>query len=145
MSVLSITAPQFTVEDERLEQETYTEEELQCAERDLFGIPQPPSEIERIAAASKSANGEVQESEELNNVLEEFHQALEDIPFEEKEAYIEALDRVPQLIELESHPITFLKSTGYHAWGAAERLVNYWELRKVSNHIPRHAVRSFSS
>lgn len=39
MSVLSITAPQFTAENERLEQETYTEEELEAAERDLFGRP----------------------------------------------------------------------------------------------------------
>ena len=43
---------------------------------------------------------------------------------------MEALERVPQLVELESHPLTFLKAEGYYGWGAAERCVNYWELRR---------------
>jgi hypothetical protein len=116
MSVLSITAPQFTGEDARLEQETYSDEEVEGAQRDLLGRP---------------ALEETQLSEEdLEQLLQDFYQALEEITLEEKEAYVEALERVPQLVELESNPLTFLRAEEYHAWAAAERLVNYWELRR---------------
>jgi hypothetical protein len=115
MSVLSITAPQFTAEDECLEQESYKEEELEAAERDLFGRTLEETQVSE---------------EELERLLQDFHQALEEIPLEDKEAYVEALERVPQLVELESHPLTFLKAEEDHAWAAAERCVQYWELRR---------------
>lgn len=112
MSSLSITAPQFTLEEERQEQETISADESQAAHGDLYGtttIPQysPSSSLE-----------------------EEFYRALEELPNEEKEGYLEALDRAPLLVEQESNIHWFLRAEESQAWAAAERLVNYWELRR---------------
>jgi len=113
MSAISITAPQFTDEEVLREEQTYTDEEIQQAYRDLYGGPQPepPTVTEYI--------------------LEEFYQILEeDFPPDDKEAYLEAVDRAPYLINSESDPQLFLKAEYGSVCTAVERFVNYWEIRR---------------
>lgn len=61
---------------------------------------------------------------------EEFRRALEELPQEDKEGYLEAVDRAPLLVEQESNVHWFLRAEESQPWAAAERLVNYWELRR---------------
>ena len=78
MSVLSITAPQFTAEVERLEQETLTEEELTSANDVIYGT------------------GSFNETDAMRcRGPAEMYMTLKDFPDEEKEAYLEALARAP--------------------------------------------------
>jgi hypothetical protein len=51
------------------------------------------------------------------------------IPHEDKGAYLEALSRVPHLVELESNPDQYLDFLGYDPWKAALRVVEYWKTR----------------
>ena len=71
MSVLSITAPQFTVDDELLELSTLEEDELVAAEADIYGtcIFEETDEMVQLGP------------EELH------HTIINEIPIEEKEAY----------------------------------------------------------
>jgi hypothetical protein len=129
MSVLSITAPQFTSEDERLEQETYTPEELDAAQKDVSGEISS-REKENPEDDTPEAVPLEQQEQERQVLQQAMQQALQEIPLEEKDAYLEAMERVPQLIDLESPPHLFLKAEQDEPWAAAERLVNYWELRR---------------
>jgi hypothetical protein len=123
MSILSITAPQFTPEDERLEEEELTHEEKEAAKRDVYGEAQ----LHPGTAASSDAHERTHE--EVANILQEFHRYLGALEPEEKGAFLEAVERVPDLVDLESPPQDFLIAENYNTWAAAERAVNYWELR----------------
>jgi hypothetical protein len=63
--------------------------------------------------------------------LAQFFDALQMIPYAEKDAYLEALDKCPYLVETESDPIKFLRCESFKPWEAARRLVNYWRYRKI--------------
>lgn len=110
MSAISITAPQVTDDELRLEQGTYTDQEISDMNRDLYGGPLP----DPITATDQ--------------VLEEFRQCIEDFPPDVNEAYLEAVERAPHLICKESDPQWFLSSGTLRT--AAERCANYWELRR---------------
>jgi hypothetical protein len=97
MSVLSITAPLFTADDERLERETLTPEEIDAANQDILGT------FSFEETDEMKVHGPV-----------ELQKALDEIPHEEKEAYLEALERVPHLVQTESNPILFLRSENYN-------------------------------
>ncbi len=56
-------------------------------------------------------------------------EALKTIHDKEKTAYLEAVRRVPNLVENESNPIRFLRCDRYDPWAAARRLTTYWKLR----------------
>lgn len=58
-----------------------------------------------------------------------FDDAMASIPHEDKGAYLEALSRVPHLVELESNPDQYLDFLGYDPWKAALRVVEYWKTR----------------
>lgn len=60
----------------------------------------------------------------------QFQEALDMIPPQEKEAYLEAVRRVPHLVETESDATRFLRFEKDNPWAAAHRLVTYWERRK---------------
>jgi hypothetical protein len=60
----------------------------------------------------------------------ELEEALELIPMEEKAAYREAVKRVPDLVDSESDDFRFLWYEKYNISAAARRLVSYWECRK---------------
>ncbi len=118
MSSLSITAPQFTSEQERHEQESILDEEHQAARRDLYGGG---------AATPLLPTCDASYSEDVER---EFRRALEELPMEDKEGYLEALERAPLLVQQESNSQLFLRAEQHQPWAAAERLVNYWELRR---------------
>ena len=99
MSVLSITAPQFTIEDELIERETLDDDELLAATSDMYG------------------NVEFDETQEMLDIGPiELETAIHDIPIEEKEAYLEACERCPEIIQSESNYIIFLRSENYNVW-----------------------------
>ena len=99
MSVLSITAPQFTLEDELIERETLEDDELLAATSDMYG------------------NVEFDETQEMLDIGPiELETAIHDIPIEEKEAYLEACERCPEIIQSESNYIMFLRSENYNVW-----------------------------
>ncbi|KAL3905494.1 MAG: hypothetical protein SGILL_009656 [Bacillariaceae sp.] len=123
MSILSITAPQFTPEDERLEQEELTPEETEAAKIDLLG------EALLDESTRSSLDASVRTDEEVANILQEFHEGLAALEPEEKAAFLEAMEKVPRLVDLESPPLDFVTAENYNTWAAAERAVNYWELR----------------
>lgn len=131
MSSLSITAPQFTDEEERLEQETISEEERQAAHLDLFGSSNGSSNNNSGSSNVNSGTGiPFLPSLCEDEIDEEFRQALDEIPIEDKEGYLEAIERAPMLVEEESNPRWFLRAEKNQPWAAAERFVNYWELRR---------------
>ena len=53
------------------------------------------------------------------------------IPFYEKSGYLEAQVKCPQLILVETDPIMFLRYEGWNVWAAAQRIVKYWEWKRV--------------
>lgn len=63
--------------------------------------------------------------------LEQLQNAIEVMRYSEKAAYLEAIGKAPNLVELESSPIRFLRSEKWDAWAAAKRLCAYWEKRKA--------------
>jgi hypothetical protein len=58
-----------------------------------------------------------------------FHDAMASIPQEDKGAYLEAVGRVPHLVEVESNPDRYLDFLGYDPWKAALRVAEYWKAR----------------
>ena len=60
--------------------------------------------------------------------LEGMQEAIDAIS--QKDAYEEALDRAPRVVDIETPMERFLLGCGYNFWAAAERLVNYWKERK---------------
>ena len=57
-------------------------------------------------------------------------EALEEIPAEQKSAFLEALDRCPNIVYKEASPKKFLVCERRQSAVAARRLVEYWELRR---------------
>jgi hypothetical protein len=100
----------------------YREESLSAAEKneilcDIYGSSDVPFTITK----------EIQNEGRARARLEE---ALGLIPDEEKSAYLEARERAPHLVELESDPRRYLRNDGMDPWAAAKHLVSYWEKRK---------------
>ena len=65
----------------------------------------------------------------MSQALEEFHEILTSIPEEEKGAYLQALERCPELIERESNPRLFLRYKDFQVWAAVQTFIDHWELR----------------
>jgi hypothetical protein len=100
----------------------YKEEGLSAAEKneilcDIYGSTDVPFTITM----------EIQNEGRARARLEE---ALGLIPDEDKSAYLEARERAPHLVELESDPRRYLRNDGMDPWAAAKHLVTYWEKRK---------------
>jgi len=92
-------------------------------ERDEAMLP-PPLKRRML---SRAANPE---SSLQEGSLERFYEALELVPASEKEAYTEALERAPSLVETESDPMRFLLCNDFNTKEAVSRFVGYWEKRK---------------
>ncbi|GAX19170.1 hypothetical protein FisN_15Lh341 [Fistulifera solaris] len=61
--------------------------------------------------------------------LECLHGAIDLLPESDKTAYIEAIQRTPDLVEAESPPLRFLEFDDFNYAAAAIRLCNYWKYR----------------
>ena len=56
-------------------------------------------------------------------------EAIENMPADQKEAYLQALEVCPELVQHESPSLWFLRYDHYDSWKAAERLAYYWKRR----------------
>jgi hypothetical protein len=108
------SAPFVTPEEEQAEREALPEEERQRIHEEVYG---GEVEIEETGTM-------------VENALLLLQEALNEIPAAAKQAYLEATERAPLLVERESDPISFVRCEKYGAWAAARRLVAYWEVRK---------------
>jgi hypothetical protein len=100
----------------------YEEEGLSAAEKneilcDIYGSTDVPFTITKEIRNEGRARARLEE-------------ALDLIPDEDKSAYLEARERAPHLVELESDPRRYLRNDGMDPWAAAKHLVLYWEKRK---------------
>jgi hypothetical protein len=111
----SLSAPAVLEEDELAEREGLTEQERAEIENDLYG-------------ASVASLKETETM--LRKGLDMVEAAIAMISPDSKEAYLDALDICPGIVERESDPRGFLRCENYDVWAAAKRLVAYWTLRK---------------
>lgn len=104
--------------------------------RALLGEEEEASkaEAEKLSlAASSSGAGAVfgfPETTELTTIaLSQLERTLEHLLLSENCHLKDAKAHFPGIIESESPPLRFLQCENYNPWGAARRLVNYWETR----------------
>jgi hypothetical protein len=57
-------------------------------------------------------------------------QAIRLIPMEQKQAYLEAMEKAPHLVVTETDPTQFVRVCEYNIRAAAQRLCVYWKERK---------------
>jgi hypothetical protein len=112
---LAFGAPMVTEEEERKEREDLTDDERQILHNDFYG-----GEEEQLVKETDTM---------LENGVALLHTVLEQIPDQEKEAYLEALKRSPLLVASESDPTAFLRWENYDARAAARSVVSYWDTR----------------
>jgi hypothetical protein len=112
MQAFSISAPQLSEEEQQREKEALTLEEKLEIENDM------------------NASARFMETPEMTTKgLMEFRQELDLIPNDKKSAYLQAMKRVPALVETETSPIKFLRCERFDAKTAALRCVQNWEIR----------------
>ena len=92
----SFTAPQISPEDERREREALTEQEREQVHHDLYGSSNTQYNVEEDPEFVCRAHAMLQG-------------ALMDIPVEEKADYLEALERVPDLVASETPSLQFMR------------------------------------
>ena len=112
----SVTAPSWSKEDERREEESLSPEERQQIYSDLFG-----EQVE----ASESSNACAFHTDAMVKLVE----AIENISNSHKIVYLEAMRLNPKLVTRESQLSYFLKHENYNEKAAARRVVQYWQLR----------------
>lgn len=140
---ISVTAPSFTPAQEKEEKDTLPAEERAYIDSELFGTD-TPFEISMSEA-------------EVTEAVVELRRRIDEMPVEEKEEYLEALERVPDLVERETNPLMFLRCDNFdvevsakrnlfnlpfhqrlrysytlflHTQAASKRLVAHWKHRK---------------
>jgi hypothetical protein len=97
----------------------------------IFGEGEDDDGAKKPAARpSPEAGAEFDESSSPE-ARDQLEQALELIPYEEKAAYLEAVETAHHLIEDESNPVWFIRYEQCNFWAAASRLVTYWKERKA--------------
>jgi len=112
-TAFSFSAPQFTENDELKEIEDLTEEERTDISNDLMGT-----------------NSTSEETLEMRqDGIVELQEELDAISVDDKGAYLQALEECPAVVERETSPLLFLRSTKFNAKLAARRLVEYWKWR----------------
>eukprot|EP00977_Amphora_coffeiformis_P002107 scaffold407_cov168-Amphora_coffeaeformis.AAC.3 len=123
MSAFSFTAPYISPEQEQEEFSSFPEETRAEILSDLYGSgtdwETSQEEDDRRAASVDEASS-----------LQLLQEAVESLPVHEKAAYLEALERAPQLVAIESPGKSFLRVARFDPWAAASRLVGYWKFRK---------------
>ena len=119
MSAFSFTAPIISEEQEKEEYLKLAKQEREKIKSDLYGT--------NIASL-------LLEQEKLLDRLPEslilLQEALDAIPQHEKVDYLQALSRVPHLVERESPGQVFLQACNFDPWSASSRLVSYWKFRR---------------
>lgn len=113
----SITAPQWTAEDEAQDERCVTEEERAEIRADVMA-PLCPSSV--IADEQHSRIAYVQQ---------EMLFLLSSLP--DKEAYLQAVRQAPHVLRDEANYALFLRHANYDAETAAKDAIRYWHFRKA--------------
>jgi hypothetical protein len=92
----SFSAPRFSAEDNEREASTMTDEERLEVRNDLYGTYTLPTETIEL----------------ISRCMASMEECITQIP--EKEAYLVAQERCPELFTTESAPIRFLRSESYN-------------------------------
>jgi hypothetical protein len=103
MSTFSITAPRFTEEADRQEQEGLSPAERAEMQSDVFGTATDDSAVVETPALRDQAVGEMEEE-------------LARIPAHDKREYAQALEVCPELFSQgsEADPLRFLRCEDFH-------------------------------
>lgn len=112
----SVTAPVVHPEQEEHEYSELNTDEKQAIVHDVFGY-----HADDIARQN--------EREITQQEFDAFHEALEDIPIDERAGYELATIHCPDLLETETNPRLFLVREAFQPDKAARRLVAYWNMR----------------
>jgi hypothetical protein len=115
MSAFTSSAPIVTTEDEIIERQELTDDERQIIRDEVYGTEVIMTETETMLTEGTAVMA----------------QALQAMPDTAKLAYLEALERAPELVERESDPVAFLRCEKYDYLAATHRLVKYWNVRKM--------------
>ena len=59
-------------------------------------------------------------------------QAIQLLDHDTKAAYLQAVQRAPEVVEHESDPLKFVRANEYNIWTAAVKLCRYWKERKYA-------------
>ena len=115
-TAFSATAPRISPEEEQRELQEMPESVRNEILQDRAGIcPQAVTETPALILTSTAR----------------MMDALDMIEESQKRDYLEAIKRVPDLVEKESPCTAFLRCENYDALAAAERLVAYWKTRRT--------------
>jgi hypothetical protein len=99
MPVFSFTAPHITPEEEKRERESLTDEIRKQLERDLYG----DDDDDGVGIDDNGGSGVD------SKWLQEMETIIGQTPKSRKKDYLDAKERVPELIETEANPIQFLR------------------------------------
>ena len=105
MSALSMTAPQFTLEQLAEEHASLSEEEKNWVHNDVYGTNYPTDDAFEV-----TVNETTEFLAELTELTKEQMDAL---PEMKKAAYLEAVEKCPDEIEYVANPIRFLRCMNY--------------------------------
>ena len=117
--VFSATAPKISPGTEQAERRAFSEEEKARIYEDIHG---PPVKCQGTKATSWTKD--LKKNESLVN------EAIENMHDKDKADYLFALEHSPLLVQKESCIVDFLRSENGNPQAAAERLVDYWRIRR---------------
>jgi hypothetical protein len=96
----SCTAPRWETKQDDMEKASLTEEEKKAIENEIFGqrgiLRETPTMVARTCALMQDA--------------------VDLIPDEQKQSYIQALVQCPELVRTESEPLRFLRCERFNTW-----------------------------
>ena len=113
----SYSAPMVLPDQEAAELEMLSEEERRAIHADI-----------RPSCDEESDSGYPDEIPESD--VEMVREALREMDASQNQAYLEANERVPDLLATESDPRAYIRSQKGNISAAAERIAAYWRLRK---------------
>jgi hypothetical protein len=115
MPAFCFTAPVLTESEEKAAREALSPQEHEQIRQDMYGH------------TSSAASQQYDDGRGMQIMLEAIETS---IPISEKEAYLKAVCVCPHLVERESSFWVFLRCENHDPWAAAQRLVQYWTLRR---------------
>eukprot|EP00521_Asterionellopsis_glacialis_P014661 CAMPEP_0195297780 /NCGR_PEP_ID=MMETSP0707-20130614/22146_1 /TAXON_ID=33640 /ORGANISM="Asterionellopsis glacialis, Strain CCMP134" /LENGTH=318 /DNA_ID=CAMNT_0040359683 /DNA_START=128 /DNA_END=1084 /DNA_ORIENTATION=+ len=118
MAAFPFTAPRVTEEERLQEIASLPQEERDLMEMELRGT-------DLVRDTNNGGKIEV----DLGSYKLHMQEELERIPVEDKLDYEEALIRAPELVEIESNSVKFLRKHRLDCKKAAQNLISYWALR----------------
>jgi hypothetical protein len=129
----SATAPQFLPEQERYERSTLTREEWNEIHKDIQGISGRGSNTHNrsnsnsdsgsdssLSLAQRADEEDDDDDKEENGArialsCQLLHEAMEELGPLQKGAYLDACTKVPELVEKETNPLSFLRGEKFNA------------------------------